>query len=445
MRRRVREWWGEGEPWYAAVGLANLVLGTSSVLVPLALRTVLARSVDSLGVLSSLVSFVGVVGSLVWGRLSDAAHRRKPFVLLSYAAAGSVLGLMAFARSFEQLVALNMALNFFWVANASVTVLIVIENEEEGSWETKIGRMNQVGALGWVFGLLFGSAVLAVGTRLTDEATAIRSTFALIGMGGLGAAYVAARTIPARTARFFDRAFRGLALSVGNFLVELVRFGPFHLYYRLQVVTLLRHVFRRRAAGTLRTGTKRFLVATLLAYIGLGMFGIPLPLLLAERFGIPASSVFLYFAVQNAAVVLAYPLATQRIKEAGNLLVHRAALSLRLMLFVGAAIALALSSTVPSVPLLITAFAVYGFTWSFFQLSGVALTSRLARSENRGFALGLYNSLAGVGWILAGVGSGFLARWAGYEAAFGAAALFLIATLYLLRSVPEPAAETATP
>ncbi|MEI6172090.1 MAG: hypothetical protein WCQ45_06425, partial [bacterium] len=84
-RRSIRAWWSEGESWYAAVGLANLVLGASSILIPLALKSVLHRSVDSLGVLSSLVSVVGVLGSLVWGRLSDAAHRRKPFVVMSYA------------------------------------------------------------------------------------------------------------------------------------------------------------------------------------------------------------------------------------------------------------------------------------------------------------------------------------------------------------------------
>ncbi|MEW5826269.1 MAG: MFS transporter [Candidatus Bipolaricaulota bacterium] len=441
MKHRVRSWWVEGEPWFLAVGLANLVLGTSSVLVPLALRAVLGRSVDSLGVLSSLVSVMGVAGSLVWGKLSDVANRRKPFVLLSYTAVAILLGLMGFARSFEQLVVLNMALNFFWVANASVTVLIVIENKAEGTWEKKIGHMNQIGALGWVFGLLVGSGALAVAGRLASEATAIRSTFVLLGVLGLVAALLAAKTIPAGAARFFDRAFRGAAVSLGNFLVEFVRYGPLHLYYRLPVAGFVRYVLKMRAPRGLRTGTKRFLLATLLAFIGLGMFGIPLPLLLAERFGIPSSSVFLYFAVQNAAVVVAYPLATRRIHRTGNLRVQRAALAVRLVLFAGAAVALSLTRVVPPAPLLVAIFAAYGFTWSYFQLSGVAITSRLARPENRGLALGVYNGLAGTGWILAGAGSGFLARWAGYEAAFGASAFFLLLTLVVLRFVPEPGSE----
>jgi MFS family permease len=85
VRRSIRVWWREVEPWYVVASVACLVQGTASVLIPLAVSTVLGRSVASLGVLSSLVSFVGVVGSLTWGRLADAAYRRKPVLVLSYA------------------------------------------------------------------------------------------------------------------------------------------------------------------------------------------------------------------------------------------------------------------------------------------------------------------------------------------------------------------------
>jgi len=88
MVRALRSWWHESERWYFVVGFANLVLGTSSVLIPLSIDKVFGLSVASIGLLASLASLVGVVGSLIWGRLSDSAHRRKPFIVLGYAAAG---------------------------------------------------------------------------------------------------------------------------------------------------------------------------------------------------------------------------------------------------------------------------------------------------------------------------------------------------------------------
>jgi MFS family permease len=438
MRRSLQTWWRESETWYLAVGLANLILGTSSVLIPLTVSTLLGLSVGSLGLLSSLVSLVGVVGSLVWGRLSDEAHRRKPFVILSYAAVGVCFVGMGFIYSFEQLALLNMALNFFWVANASVTVLIVIENQGEGNWEKKIGRLNQIGALGWVLGLIVGSGAMATGASLVGEVTAVRASFMLLGFLGVVAAALALRWIPRSRGRRVERSFRGVVAAAGNFFVERVRFGPSHLYYRLNLRRLVAHM---RSSEGLRPGTRRFLVATLVAFLSLGLFGIPLPLLLVQRFGIPSSAVFLYFAIQNAAVVVAYPFAARRIRSSGNRRVQMGALAIRLALFAAAAVFLAFSAAVPSIPVLVAFFALYGFTWSYFQLTGIALTSRLAKPENRGLALGLYNGLAGVGWILAGVGSGYLAEWAGYQAAFAAAAAFLVVSLVILRSVPEPSGD----
>jgi DHA1 family tetracycline resistance protein-like MFS transporter len=435
MRRTLRSWWREGERWYLAVGLANLVLGTSSVLIPLAVAELYGRTVGALGLLASLVSLVGVAGSLVWGRLSDAAHRRKPFVILSYAAVGLCLLVISFASAFRQLVLLNMLFNFFWMANASVTVLIVIENRNQSTWEKKIGHLNQIGAIGWVSGLAVGSLWMAVLSRSVGEVLAIRSLFVMIGLGSLAAAFLALRFIPRTIPRFTRRRFRGLILAMGNFIAEKARFAPLHLYHRLnprRIVRLLTH------PQGFRPGTRRFLLATLIAFMAIGFFGIPLPLLLSQRFGFPSSLVFLLFMIQHVGIVFAYPLAAKRIRRLGNRSVQIASLSIRVLLFGGAALYLLVATSPPPMALLVAAFVVYGVTWSYFQLSGVALTSRLAREENRGAALGLYNALAGLGWILAGFGSSLVTEWAGYAAAFGIASGLLLVSLTVLHFVPDP-------
>ena len=105
--RALRSWAADTESWYAANGLANLVMGTSSVLVPLMIAQVLHNSVAELGVLSSIVSLVGVVGSLVWGRLSDAASHRKPFMVAGFAGVSLGFAGIAFAPSFTILLALS--------------------------------------------------------------------------------------------------------------------------------------------------------------------------------------------------------------------------------------------------------------------------------------------------------------------------------------------------
>lgn len=435
MRRSLRKWWQEAEPWYSATGLANITMGTSSILIPLMIAQVLHYSVADLGVLSSLVSLVGVIGSLIWGRLSDAAHRRKPFIVMSFAGVSLGFAGIALAQSFTTVLLLNMMLNFFWVANAAVTILIVIENKEETRWEGKIGHLNQIGALGWVTGLVFGSLSLAAASRFIGESTAIRILFAILALGAAGASLLAVRFVPRTTPKFTQRRFRGRIVALGNFLVERGRFGPYHLYHRFNPRRLPALLW---GEGGLRSETKRFLVATLLAFIAVGFFAVPVPLLLSQRFGLPSSTVFLYFVVLNSGVVLAYPLASRRIKRAGNKAVQQGALAVRLVLLVAASIYLTVSRAVPPTWVLASFFLAIGVTWSFFQLSGVALASRLAKPENRGQTLGLYNAIAGVGMIIAGATSGLLSEYIGYQATFAAAAVFIAASLLVLHRLPVP-------
>ena len=437
----MRTWWKEREGWFWAVGLANLVLGTSSVLIPLLLSDVLRESVGALGILASSVSLAGVLGSLVWGRLSDAVHRRKPFVVASYVVSAGCLAGIAFSTSYVQLLVLNTVMNFFWVANASVTVLLVIESGRKADWERKIGQLNQFGAVGWLLGLAFGTAVMAIGLSVSGPERVIRALFLAVSVMGLAAGLLAARRIPRTVPVFVQRRFRGMFLAVGNFLTERARFSPLHLYHRLRLRRVWKALTR---SGGFEPGTKRFLATTLLAFVGLGLFGIPLPLLLAERFDFSASIVFLLFMIQHAGIVAAYPVAARRIQLRGNRKIHAASLATRLVLFLGASICLAFSQRPPHPAILLVAFVIYGVTWSFFQLSGTALTTRLARPANKGLALGLYNALAGVGWIIAGVVSGVLAEQVGYAASFGGAAVFVVLSLLVLRKIPKDGPEPVT-
>lgn len=435
MRTSFRKWRAEAEPWYAAIGLANLVMGTSSILIPLMIAQVLRGSVEDVGLLSSLVSLVGVIGSLVWGRLSDAAHRRKPFVVASFAAVSLGFVGIALSQSFRMVLFFNMVLNFFWVANAAVSVLLVVENRQESLWERQIGHLNQIGALGWLTGLIFGSLALAVASSHVGETTAIRSLFLILALGGGVASLFALRLIPRTTPRFTQRRFRGVVIALGNFLVERARFGPFHLYYRFnprRLPTLL------RGEEGLRGETKRFLLATFLAFAAVGFFAVPLPLLLSQQFALPSSIVFSYFVVLNSGVVLAYPFASRRIKRLGNKAVQQWALLIRLGLFIAAALYLTLFAAAPPVPVLVLFFLSIGVSWSYFQLSGVALASRLAKPKYRSQTIGLYNAIAGLGMIAAGVPSGLLAERVGYQATFAVAAFLLVICLIVLHRLPVP-------
>ena len=317
--------------------------------------------------------------------------------------------------------------------------MIVIENSNEESWERRIGHLNQIGALGWVLGLAAGGLWMQWMPALLGELTAIRVLFWAMGLIGLVASLMAVLTIRRTVPQFTQRKFRGMILAMGNFISERARFAPLHLYHRLhprQVFVLLTR------AGGFRPGTKRFLLSTLISFVALGFFGIPLPLLLSQKFGLPSSSVFFFFLLQHVGIVLAYPFASRRIRRLGNRYVQMGSLWARVLVFGAFAAYLAVFEKTPPLAVLIAAFIVYGISWSYFQLSGIALTSRLASDQNRGLALGLYNAIAGTGWILAGLGSGLVAERAGYPLTFAIASGLLVLSLIILLFVPDPTAES---
>jgi MFS family permease len=418
---------GTVEPWYAAFLLANVVMGTSSVLIPLKLDRVLGLGPSQLGILSTLASAAAVLGSLLWGRLSDAAHRRKAFVVLSFVMVGVAHAGLALSSSFAGLVLHNTLLSFFWIANASVAVLLVIERKEDRAWEPSISTLNLSGASGWLLGLVLGGSSVSVAFSMLSERTGTQTLLLALSALGFVSAGLAVWLVPVTEPRFTQRKFRGVIVAVGNLLVEAWKFSPLHLYHR----------FSLRRLADLRRETRLFLLASALAFAGIGFFGVPLALVLSQRLGYSPSLVFYGFVMLHSGIVVAYPFALHRIKKKGNRRVQMGALGVRALLFAVGAGAL---WSVPDLPWIAAAPFLFlvGLTWSFFQLSGVALASRLAKPGNRGLALGTYNAIAGGSTTIAGVSSGYLAQHVGHHMTYITAAALLLGAVIVLSILPDP-------
>ena len=416
------------EPWYVAFLLANLAMGTSSVLIPLKLDRILGQGPSRLGILSTLASAAAVLGSLLWGRLSDAAHRRKAFVVGSSLMVGAAHIGLAFSETFRALAFFNTFLSFFWIANASVAVLLVIERKESNAWEASISSLNLFGAFGWLLGLVVGGTGVGLAFRVFSEKGGVQAL--LLGLSAVAflSAALGACLIPVTEPIFTQRKFRGMMVAVGNLLVEAWRFNPLHLYHRFSPSRLL----------NLRRETRLFLLASALAFTGIGFFAVPLALTLSQQLGFPPHLVFYGYVMLHSGIVIAYPFALHRVKRLGNRRVQIAALTIRAALFGFGAAALWLVRSIPWVAIAPYMLLV-GLTWSFFQLSGVALASRLAKPENRGLALGTYNAVAGASTMMAGVSSGYLAQLAGHHVTFAVASVLVMGAVIVLWRLPDPA------
>jgi MFS family permease len=415
------------ERWFLAFTCAFVAAGGASLLLPLFAATALGGTVGQIGLMASAASLAGVPFSILWGRLSDRLGRRKPFVLLAFLGAGCALLLMSLVRSMWQLILLNALMNSFWVASAAVSTILAIEGVARDHWESRIGRFNRYTGAGWVSGLALGAIWSRLAGRLADGG--LRALFYPLAVLDLVAAALVLRLLRERGGRLEQRGFPGVAVAMGNMLIERFRYAPFHLYYLARPKRLL-ELFR----GENRFGRKltRYYRAVILIFMGLAAFFVPLPVFFRQALHLDNFVIYALWTVHSGTSTLLHSRAGRLAERFGNWQIQWLALTVRMIIFPLAAL-LPLAHPALRIPAIVVLFLFTGTTWAMTNVTSISITAKLAPEEAQGQALGVYNALIGVGWILGSLLGGYIADGFGYPATFAFASFVLLLALISLR------------
>jgi len=421
-----------GHRWYWSFFAANSVAGAASPLLPLYLYH-LGGTAGDVGIMVSLASAVGVLASLVWGKLADRTQRRRPLVLVSFAGLALAYAAFPFIEHHTQLVYLNACVSAMWMASVTVSVLLIMESNPRVDWEREIGRFNVYNGLGWTLGLALGAVWTSVMLPLVDEGWGLRSLGAVIALIAVVAVLLAAFWLREPPVRLRGRSFRGLAVTAGNFLLERFRYAPAHLYHLLSPAQLVRFLQGRSALGP---DLALWYYGALLAFSGFAMVFVPLPVFLRGPLGLRSEFVFLAYLSHHSASVLAFGWAQRAVAQWGHRTAVGFALFVRALVFGLWAL---VGTLLPSWTVFVL-FPVFGITWAFFQLGSTAVVSRLSPSGLKGQSLGIYNALAGVGNVAGAITGGFLAELLSFQASFvaGAALVLLSLPILLVEGRPLP-------
>ncbi|MFO8034533.1 MAG: MFS transporter [Candidatus Bipolaricaulota bacterium] len=423
--------------WYWSFFAANSVAGAASPLLPLYVYF-LGGGPREVGQLASVASAVGVVASLLWGRLSDRTQRRKPMILVSFGGMAVAYATFPFLSQVNHLLYLNAFVSMVWMASVTVAVLLIMELNSKGDWEREIGRFNTYSGLGWTGGLILGAAWASLMLSLLGEEWGLRSLGAVISALALGATTLAALWVREPPFHISARSFRGMAVTAGTFLHERFRYAPTHLYHLLSPVQLMRFLQGRSALGP---DLALWYYGALLAFMGFSMVFVLLPIFLRSVLEWPSELVYALYLIHHGVSVLAFGWARRAVSRWG----HRPAVALALLIRATAFVAWAGVGTFLggwAVPVL---FGLAGITWAYFQLASTAVVSRLAPAGLKGQSLGLYNALAGLGNVLGALTGGYLADAFGYQAPFLAGAALVILALPILLVEGRPLAEEGLP
>lgn len=412
--------------WYWTFLAANVALGAFSQLLPL-YAYFLGGSAGEVGVLAAVGSATNIVASLFWGKLADLSPRRKPLVILGFLGVASCYAILAFITRLGPLFPLNAGATFLWMAAGTASTLLVLAAFPKEAWEREIARFNAFGGTGWTMGLLLGAFWSTLLARFVGEGWSLRSLALLIALvAGVSGAW-ALKILPEQRAPAKRPSFWDWTLSAGMFIVERLRYGPAHLLEALRPSQLLRFLQGRTAFGP---ELILCYYGELLSFVGFSLVFAPFPVFLRQRLGWPNAWVFALYVMHSGIGIFAYGWARRAIEAWG----HRPALVFALLVRVGVFMGFAAVDRGASPWFLPLLFALTGITWSFFQLSTMALVSRLVAPELRGQGLGLYNAVAGLGNVMGSAIGGYLADAFGYAAPFlsGAALLFLTMPILLV-------------
>jgi MFS family permease len=382
---------------------------------------VLGGTVADVGYVAALGPLVGVPASILWGNLSDRLHSRRPFLILGFLGFAASTILLGTARSVWEAAVISMAGGLLSTAVEPVASALVLDQLPEHRWAESYGRLNQIGGWSFVAGLGLGAAWLALLPRWWGATASMRGLYLFAGIAASLSLMLVIRFLQDSAVVRKRRPFH--PALVGRLVVSVVELALHHPS-RLRV-HLLRPAPLSGLQDHLRNALGRYYLATLLLFFTIALGLVPFPIFLTDVLGASNTQVFLIFLIKAATDAAFYvPMGRIVQRRRGILLLAQASAARVGILGAFALIALLRP---PSIGLaLVPLVHVFtGVTWAAIAVSGTTAVAALAPVGLKGRAMGLYNAVIGLGWIVGSLVGGWFAEAMGYVISFGASALLM--------------------
>ncbi len=413
--------------WFYAFGPVNIANGATAPLIPLYMVLVLHASVLDVGLVFFFSSLAAVPGAIFWGRLSDRLRRRRAFVLIGLASFALTLPVMALTDSLAVYLAANAALGFLQAAGAATSSVLIMESFPEREWAPRIGRFAQVSGVCFVAGLVIGAFWFMLVPPAFGQGFALGIMFVLAALMSAASALLGAATIK-EGHRHVDRAAAAEALArLGHSIVER-RHAFFVRAHHLPSFSI------KSVAAHARKPIGAYCAGILLLFTGFLVFNAPLPVFLLTEAGLAQALIFWVYLSNSAIAAALYLYAGRRCDNTAPRALLAVAAGTRLVIYPLFAVAVALMGTgnLGVLLALLALNAAAGASWAFINVSSSVLAARLAPSNAKAQAMGLYNAAIGAGSIIGSLLGGLLAQRLPYVLVFLAASLIILAGIVVI-------------
>lgn len=401
------------ERWFYSYVPNGISGGATSPLIPVFVTEGLCGNVAQVGMISSASSITSVPSSILWGNLSDRLKLRKVFILIGFAGMSISLFLMALSLTIEQYFFFNILMGFLATASAPVGVVLVVESAKGGRVAEKLGIFSKIGGWGWVFGLVLGAVWLHFVLLHVPPPDSLRSLFIVASLLSLLSLLLAFKWI--REPEFKRKSVEELVkVHLTHLRVnERGSFLPLRLHY-IKVSHITKK--KRKPFGK---NLVLYFVTTFFIFSGFITFYAVFPVFLLKEGNMSVIEVFLIYLASSLTSALTYSPAGRWVDRFGNRELQFAAIGARVFLFPAfALIPIVTNSHFFLLLSFLLMHIILGFCWGIISIAGNATVYEFSHAETRGFALGVYSAVIGVGSIIGALFAGLIASYFGFLVTF---------------------------
>ncbi len=392
--------------WFISYSLQGVGLSALMIIISLFAVTALKGNVRSATTAAALYSIGALFGSLFVGSFLDRKKAYREVVFFGLIMGSITTAIMPFSINLRTYYVVSTVFGFsISMVNPAIT-LYLSRHMEETEYRKYINNINLDNSVGITIGTLLGGFLLTFLPSLT-EVSRMKIIFLVSALIFAIVAGISSEIKIKKDQK--ENKKRKFTLSIRPIFANM-RLIPKNISFTFNF-----SVFSKEA--------QLYLAGMFVAFFGANLFFTPLPIYLKEYLKIKSGMIFIMFAYANVAATFAYFFTRWAMKRFRDFSIIRTVLWLRIFSFFG----IVLFGILKNYTGTLITFVLISFTWPFFYIPATIQATNLAKSENKGKILGVFNMVISLAVIIASFVSGVLALQFGYFTVFilGACLLFI--------------------
>jgi len=276
--------------WRLGFFFHEMAFGLLSVFLPLYVIAMGGSLVD-IGIMSAAALFLVIPASFFWGYICDKTRRYKRYILISFLALTVFLYVLTLTTSVALVIIIYAAMSILHVAHEPPKNVLIAELYSREEWDKTFARYEGFTEVGWLIGLVLGFLMS------TYESGA---TYTLLLCSGLNlVAFIISAILVTDPLLVFERSLVSIEKTI-DFTFKGVAIAS-----KMLDGLSLNERLKKENLHAFCSGLILFSIATSILFT-------PLPIFFSNKLMLPASIVFVMYALNSTGGVLGYFLASRR-------------------------------------------------------------------------------------------------------------------------------------